>query len=314
MLDSMQNRDRFFFLISLFFFCLFFHVLNKQNNITNKWEISLGFYKCVWSHKPKDRSRVGTERKNDMPFDTDCCHYRRFVGMWPLPGTLALVVGSTFLALSPSDVIVAIPDLNSGLSEIAKWCWINSLLINLNKTKLPVIGVPQLTRSLSLPHSVLLGKNVKLSPVVKDLGVWIDSAITFDDHVSKLSSSCLYNLRRINRIKHLLNNKTLILIINALVFSKLFYCTTVWDNSSSKNISKLQLIHNFACRIILGVKKFDHVSAARKFLGWLSPSKTSTKYVTMVHKCRTKQAQPYLCDLFHDRFKCRDATLKICHN
>ena len=100
-------------------------------------------------------------------------------------------------------------------------------------------SVSQPMQKLSLPHVVLLGKNIKSSPVVKDLEVWIDSALTFDDHVSKLSSSCLYNLRRINRIKHLLDNKTLVLIINTLIFSRLFYCSTVWGYTSSKNISKL---------------------------------------------------------------------------
>ena len=114
-----------------------------------------------------------------------------------------------------------------------------------------------------------MGKNIKPSTVVKDLGVWVDTAVTFDDHINKLSSSCLYKLRRINRIKHLLDSKTLKLIINALIFSRLFYCSNVWANTSSKNICKLQLIQNFACRIILGLKKFDHVSTARKSLGWL---------------------------------------------
>ena len=44
--------------------------------------------------------------------------------------------------LCPSDISVAISDLNSDLSEVAKWCSINSLLINPNKTKLLVVGVP----------------------------------------------------------------------------------------------------------------------------------------------------------------------------
>ena len=171
------------------------------------------------------------------------------------------------LTLPLTDISVAISDLNSDLREIAKWCSTNSLLINPNKTKLLVVGVPQLTRNLSLPSVFLLGNNIKPSPVVKDLGIWIDSAVTFDGHVSKLFSSCLYNLRRINRIKHHLDYKTLSLIIKALIFSRLFYCSSVWGNTSSKNISKLQLIQNFACRIILGIKKFDHVSAARKSLG-----------------------------------------------
>ena len=39
-------------------------------------------------------------------------------------------------------------------------------------------------------------------------------------------------------------------------------------------------------------------------LGWLSVrQKIQLNTVTMVHKCRTKHAPPYLCDLFHDRFK-----------
>ena len=75
------------------------------------------------------------------------------------------------LALPQSDVSVAIPDLNSDLREIAKWCSLNSLLINLSKTKVLVVGVPQLTRNVSLPHVVLLGNNIKPSSVVKDLGV-----------------------------------------------------------------------------------------------------------------------------------------------
>ena len=128
------------------------------------------------------------------------------------------------LALPPPNISVAISDLNSDVRKIAKLCSTNSLLINPKNTKLLVVGVPQLRRNLSLPPVILLGTNIKPSPVVKDLGVWINSTITFNDYVSKLSSSCLYDLhvRRINRIKHLLDNKTPISIINALIFSRLF--------------------------------------------------------------------------------------------
>ena len=103
-------------------------------------------------------------------------------------------VDDTKLLLTLPPTCVAISYLNSDLREIAKWCSTNSLLINPNKTKLLVVGVPQLTRNLSLPPVFLLGKNIKSSPVVKNLGIWINSAVTFDDHASKLSSSCLYNL------------------------------------------------------------------------------------------------------------------------
>ena len=78
-----------------------------------------------------------------------------------------LYVGDTklLLALHQFDIRVAISDFNGDLREIAKWRSTNSLLINPNKTKLLVVSVPQLTRNVSLPPVVLLGKNIKLFPV-----------------------------------------------------------------------------------------------------------------------------------------------------
>ena len=207
------------------------------------------------------------------------------------------------LALPHNNIHEAVPDLNSDLRRVAKWCFSNSLLLNADKTKLLVVGVPQLTRAASIPPVVLLGKTIEPSPVVKDLGVWIDSSLNYDEHITKLSSSCLYKLCRINRIKHLLDRRTLITVINAFVFSRLFYCSTVWGNITEKNVKKLQRIQNFACRIILGLKKYDHVSDARESLGWLSvQNKLLLNTVTMVHKCRNNLAPPYLSALFQDRF------------
>ena len=58
------------------------------------------------------------------------------------------------LALPQSDVNVAIPDLSSDLREIAKWCSLNSLLINPSKTKVLVVGVPQLMRNFTSCRSI----------------------------------------------------------------------------------------------------------------------------------------------------------------
>ena len=51
----------------------------------------------------------------------------------------------------------------------------------------------------------------------------------------------MYRLIRINRIKHLLDRKMLLLLINAFVFNKLFYCSTVWSNTSKTNVKRLEV-------------------------------------------------------------------------
>ena len=93
-------------------------------------------------------------------------------------------------------------------------------------------------------------------------------------------------LIQINRIKHLLDKETLLLIINSLVFSRLFYCSSVWSNTSATNIHKLQLVQNFAARIILGLRKYDHISAGLRSVRWLNvKQRLKVNDAVMMHKC-----------------------------
>ena len=109
------------------------------------------------------------------------------------------------------------------------------------------------------------------------------------------------DLRR--NYKHLLDQKTLISLINAFVFTKLFYCSTVWSNASKQNLNKLQSVQNFACRIILGLRKYDHITEGLKSLKWLSvKDKLLLNICTMVFKCLNNQAPSYLCNKFVRRF------------
>ena len=82
----------------------------------------------------------------------------------------------------------------------------------------------------------------------------------------------MHKLIEINRIKHLLDNKPLLLLMDSFIFSELFYCSTVWSNTSKSNVEKLQLVQNFAARIVLGLRKYDHISQGIKSLNWLQVS------------------------------------------
>jgi len=62
------------------------------------------------------------------------------------------------LALPPNQTTDAVSMLNDDLREITKWCCRNSLLLNPDKTKLLVIGVPQLTKTLPPLSVTLMGK------------------------------------------------------------------------------------------------------------------------------------------------------------
>ena len=68
--------------------------------------------------------------------------------------------------------------------------------------------------------------------------MYMDATLSFDEHITSVTSSCLSSLSQINRVKNLLERNTLLNVINALVFSKLYYCSSVWSGTTKKNINK----------------------------------------------------------------------------
>ena len=69
----------------------------------------------------------------------------------------------------------AIHNLNADLEQV--WCCQNSLLINPDKTKVLMIGTPQLLNKLPTASVQMLGKEITPSTVVKDLGIYIDQSL-----------------------------------------------------------------------------------------------------------------------------------------
>ena len=115
------------------------------------------------------------------------------------------------------------------------------------------------------------------------------------------------NMIQINRIKHLLDKEKLLLIINSFVFRRLFYCSSVWSNTSATNIHKLQLVQNFSARIIFGLRKYDHISAGFRSLRWLNvKQRLMVNDAVMMHKCLKGLSPCYLSNKFSTRATIHD--------
>ena len=115
-------------------------------------------------------------------------------------------------------------------------------------------------------------------------------------------SSCIGSVCQINRVKHLFDARTLERVIDAFVSSKLYYCSPLWSNTSKKNISKLPKVQNFACRIITGKRKFDHITPVLRELRWLLVT-SFLEYTlgVLAFKCVKGLTPSYLCHRFKTR-------------
>ena len=69
----------------------------------------------------------------------------------------------------------------------------------------------------------------------------------------------------------------------------MLYCSTVWSNTSTQNINKLQSIQNFESKIVTNSWKFDHVTPLLRQLNWL-PVKQLLYYrdSVLTYKCFKK--------------------------
>ena len=146
-----------------------------------------------------------------------------------------------YISFPVHDWAKAVADLNADL--LRNWCFENRLLLNPDKTKLIVYGSRQRLQNLPVIRLSVLGKELTPVHVVKDLGVTFDSSLTFQEHIVKTVSSCFSSLAQINRVKHVFHRSTLITITDTLVFSKLFYCSSVW--SRRKNCTGYLLNLNY---------------------------------------------------------------------
>ena len=91
----------------------------------------------------------------------------------------------------------------------------------------------------------------------------------------------------------------------------------LWNNRpcNISNIKKLQLVQNFAGKIVLGLKKFDHISQGLKSLGWLSiEDKLRLNTAVMVHKCLQHRVPIYLKDKFVFRSQVHNRQLRSVDN
>lgn len=207
-----------------------------------------------------------------------------------------------YLSFPVKDTNIITQKINEDLSLIASWCCHNHLLINPDKTKLLVMGTRQMLQKLPHFYITLLGKEITPVTSARDLGIQMDETLSYNEHVTKITSTCMASLCQINRIKHLLDPSTLESVITSLVFSKLYFCSTVWSNTSKTNVGKLQKIQNFAARILTGTRKYDHITPVLNDLKWLSvPATLALHDAILTFKCLKGLAPEYLSSRFNTR-------------
>ena len=79
-------------------------------------------------------------------------------------------------------------------------------------------------------------------------------------------------------------------------------------------MKKLQLVQNFAVRIVLGLRKYDHISDGIRSLNWLTvKDRLLLNDAVMVYKCLNNLVPKYLANIFLSRSQIHTRATRSCN-
>ncbi|KAJ8051132.1 RNA-directed DNA polymerase from mobile element jockey [Holothuria leucospilota] len=113
------------------------------------------------------------------------------------------------------------------------------------------------------------GRCLKLVNSVKFLGVYIDSKLSWSDHIFNTSSHIARAVGILGRLKYLLPRNVLRTIYLTLIYPHLTYCSGIWSTASHCQLNKLHILQKRAIRHITCSKPRDHTNDLFKSLNLL---------------------------------------------
>ena len=108
----------------------------------------------------------------------------------------------------------------------------------------------------------------------------------------------MFRLRNLRHVRLHFDKSSFKIIIHATVTSLLDYCNSLLSGLPASSIRDLQLVQNFAARLILNRNKFCHITPLLYELHWLPiDSRIKFKVLIFIYKSLHDLAPTYLADL-----------------
>ncbi len=136
------------------------------------------------------------------------------------------------------------------------------------------------------------------SSTVKNIGVVLDSNISFENHISHVTKRAFFHLRNIPKLRNMLSVSDAEKLVCAFMTSRLDYCNALLGGCPASSINELQIVQNAAARVLTRSIKYDHITPILQSLHWL-PIKfcISYKILLLAYKALNGLAPVYLTNL-----------------
>ena len=187
--------------------------------------------------------------------------------------------------------------MNSELKKLVQWLNINKLSLNIRKTHYIVFTHK---KQINLNNNILINNQI-VSRVesTKFLGVIIDSALTWKDHINYIKTKIAKGIGIICKGRKYFNTSTLLTLYYSFIYPYLTYCVEVWGNTSNCYLNSLSKLQKRTIRIITSANYRAHTDPLFNKLKILPLSKISDYSIIIL---MYKYARGMLPSVFNDMF------------
>jgi hypothetical protein len=204
-----------------------------------------------------------------------------------------------YLFFLPSQLSTILPAFIQQLEAISAWTHANSLKLNPSKTVITIFGTKSTLRQVSISEITFAGSTVKLTDNVRCLGVVLDRSLTLQQHVHATVNAAYFHLRAISLVRKCLSVPTSTMLVNALVISRIDYCSSILHSLPAVILKRVQKVQNAAARVVLCRKKMDRASPLLLELNWLPVAervarKIATIVFTILHQNHPAYLTPFV--------------------
>ncbi len=208
----------------------------------------------------------------------------------------------SYLSFRPSVSLAeeqAVSNMTNFITELRQWMAVNMLKLNDDKTVFLLVGRNAQIKKVSI-DSFQVGDTIILkSETATNLGVTWDTELSLKKQVENTCKSAFYHLRNIYRIRKCLSKSDTETLVHAYITSRLDYCNSLYIGLPAYLIENLQMVQNAAARLIVGLRKFDHISPTLMDLHWLPvKERVDFKVLLLAYKAVMGEGPKYLAEMF----------------
>mgnify|MGYP003487581444 FL=1 len=184
-------------------------------------------------------------------------------------------------------------------NSVRQWFLLNGLQLNPDKSEAIQLGTAAKLRSGYRVSDISLGDHrLTLSSSVKTLGVQIDRALSFTEHVDTVCKSSRFHINALRHIRNCVDLETAKDIASSIVGSRIDYCNSLLYGISNANQHKLQLLQNTLARVVTRTRKYDHITPVLRNLHWLPiTARINYKIAVLTYKLLSTNTPSYLSEV-----------------